>query len=195
MGPLDERKPWDDKNVKGPFNFLSRIFRFFSDPENLTRKEEDIEILKGLNKAIKKVGEDIENLKFNTAISEMMIFINLIYKKEKITIESAGKFIKILSPFAPHLSEELWSCLGNTETIAYEPWPEYDEEYLKEEMIEYPVSFNGKMRFKIILPAGMGKDDIIRNVLDDERAAKWLGTSTPANVIVVPNKIVNVVIK
>jgi leucyl-tRNA synthetase len=195
MGPLDERKPWDDKNVKGPFNFLSRVFRFFSNPENSNGGKDDDEILKGLNKAIKKVGEDIENLKFNTAISEMMILLNLFYKKEKITGETASKFVKIISPFAPHLAEELWLQLGNEKTIAFESWPVYDEEYLKEDLIEYPVSFNGKMRFKITLPADLGKDEIIKSVLSDERASKWLGTSTPSNVIVVPNKIVNVVFK
>jgi leucyl-tRNA synthetase len=195
MGPLDERKPWDDKNVKGPFNFLSRVFRFFSNPENINGGKDDDEILKGLNKAIKKVGEDIENLKFNTAISEMMILLNLFYKKEKITGETASKFVKIISPFAPHLAEELWQQPGKEKTIAFETWPVYNEVYLKEDLIEYPVSFNGKMRFKITLPADLGRDEIINHVLSDERASKWLGTSTPSNVIVVPKKIVNVVFK
>ena len=195
MGPLDVMKPWDDRNVKGVFNFLGRAFRFFSNPDNITEGSEDIEILKGLHKTIKKVEDDIENLKFNTAISEMMIFLNLAYKKGKITRDAACSFTMILSPFAPHLAEELWQLLGHGKTLAYEPWPEVIGEYLKVDVFGYPVSFNGKMRFKIELPTDMQVDEIIKKVLADERSAKWIGTSTPANVIVVPKKIVNVVIK
>jgi leucyl-tRNA synthetase len=195
MGPLDVMKPWDDRNVKGVFNFIGRSFRFFSNPDNITGGSEDIEILKGLHKTIKKVEEDIENLKLNTAISEMMIFLNLAYKKGKVTRETANTYVLILSPFAPHLAEELWQLLGHDRTLAYEPWPEVNEEFLKVEVIEYPVSFNGKMRFKIELPAEMEREEIIKAVLADERSAKWIGSSVPANIIVVPGKIVNVVIK
>ena len=195
MGPLDIMKPWDDRNVKGVFNFLGRAFRFFSNPENITEGQEDIEILKGLHKTIRKVEDDIENLKFNTAISEMMIFLNLAFKKGKVTRETACSFTLILSPFAPHLAEELWQLLGHNNTLAYEPWPDVIEEYLKVEVFEYPVSFNGKMRFKIQLPAEMPRDEIIKAVLADERSSKWIGTSAPSNVIVVPNKIVNIVVK
>ena len=112
--------------------------------------DEDPEILKGLHHLIKKVEGDIENLRFNTAISAMMIFLNLAAKKGKVTGETAATFAKVLSPFAPHMAEELWHLLGNPETLAYEPWPLYNEEYLKEDNFEYPVSFNGKMRFSII---------------------------------------------
>lgn len=195
IGPLDVMKPWDDRNVKGVFNFLSRSFRFFSNPENISIAADDNELLKGLHKTIKKVGDDIESLKFNTAISEMMIFLNLVYKKGKVSKDTACRFTLILSPFAPHLAEELWQMLGNEKSLAYEPWPEYDEQYLKEDTIEYPVSFNGKMRFLIELPADMPAEEIRKAVLADERSAKWIGSSAPANVIVVPKKIVNVVVK
>jgi leucyl-tRNA synthetase len=195
MGPLDIMKPWDDKGVKGVFNFLGRTFRFFSNPENIVQEDEDPEILKGLHQAIRKVEGDIENLRFNTAISAMMIFLNLAMKKGKVTRDTACIFSKILSPFAPHLGEELWSLLGNKETLAYEPWPEVNEEYLKESVFEYPVSFNGKVRFKIELPVNMEKEEIISNILADDRAKKWLATGTLTNIIVVPNRIVNVVIK
>jgi leucyl-tRNA synthetase len=195
MGPLDVTKPWDEKGVKGVFGFLSRSFRFISDPENIHTGEEDPEIRKGLHQTIKKVQNDIENLRFNTAISAMMIFMNLAIRKSRITLNSASVFTRILSPFAPHLAEELWSLLGNNETIAYESWPSYNEEYLREEVFEYPVSFNGKMRFKIELPADMEKEEIIRNVLADERAVKWLNGKEPANIIVVTKRIVNIVIK
>jgi leucyl-tRNA synthetase len=195
MGPLDVMKPWDDKNVKGVFNFIGRTYRFFSNQANISIGAEDPEILKGLHKTIRKVGEDIENLKFNTAISEMMIFLNLAYKKEKVNSDTACSFVKILSPFAPHLAEELWNLLGHGKTIAYEPWPGFNEEYLKEDVFEYPVSFNGKMRFKITLPVDFSKEEIIRSVLADERSAKWMGDSGPVNIIVVPKRIVNVVVK
>ncbi len=195
MGPLDVTKPWDDKGVKGVFGFLGRAFRFFSNQENIFRGEEDQEILKGLHHVIRKVEGDIENLRFNTAISAMMIFLNLATRKGKVSYETATAFAKILSPFAPHLAEELWNLLGNPETLAYEPWPAYNEEYLKEDNFEYPVSFNGKMRFNILLPVSFSKEEIISAVLADERAQKWLGGSKPSNIIVVPNRIVNIVIK
>jgi leucyl-tRNA synthetase len=195
IGPLDIMKPWDDKGVKGVFNFLGRTFRFFSNPDNIVEGEEDLEILKGLHQAIRKVEGDIENLRFNTAISAMMIFLNLAMKKGKITKDTACTFIKILSPFAPHLGEELWSISGNIKSLAYEPWPEVNEEYLKESVFEYPVSFNGKVRFRIELPVNMEKEEIISNILADDRAKKWLATGTLTNIIVVPNRIVNIVIK
>jgi len=195
MGPLDVTKPWDDKGVKGVFGFLGRTCRYLSNPENIFTGEEDQEILKGLHHTIKKVEADIENLRFNTAISAMMIFLNLATKKGRITYESASVFIKILSPFAPHLAEELWNMLGNNKTLAYEPWPLFNEEYLKEAMFNYPVSFNGKMRFNIELPADMGKEEVSEKVLADERSKKWIGTGTLSNIIVVPSRIVNVVVK
>ncbi len=195
MGPLDVTKPWDDKGVKGVFGFLGRTFRFFSNRENIVSGEEDPEILKGLHQTIKKVEGDIENLRFNTAISAMMIFLNLAIKKGKVTKDTATTFIKVLSPFAPHMAEELWQMTGHSKTLAYEPWPEFNEEYLKEDNFNYPVSFNGKMRFNIEFPVNMPKEEIIKIVLADERAKKWLGTSAPSNIIVVPNRIVNIVIK
>ena len=195
MGPLDVTKPWDDKGVKGVFNFLGRTFRFFSNTENIFNGAEDPEILKGLHHLIKKVEGDIENLRFNTGISAMMIFLNLAMKKGKVSHETALTFSKVLAPYAPHLAEELWQLLGNAESLAYEPWPVYNEEYLKEDNFEYPVSFNGKMRFSILLPVSATKDEIISAVLADERAVRWLDGKTPANIIVVPNRIVNVVIK
>ncbi|MGC1391970.1 MAG: leucine--tRNA ligase [Bacteroidales bacterium] len=195
MGPLDVTKPWDEKGVKGVSGFLGRAFRFISDPDKIFNGKEDTEILKGLHQTIKKVEMDIENLHFNTAISAMMIFLNLAIKKSKITIDTASTFSKILSPFAPHLAEELWHILGNDNSLAYEPWPVFNAEYLKEDTFNYPVSFNGKMRFNIELPVDMTRDEIIKIVLADERAKKWLGNSTPSNIIVVPNRIVNIVIK
>jgi len=195
MGPLDVTKPWDDKGVKGVFGFLGRTFRFFSNPENIFNGGEDAEILKGLHQTIKKVDGDIESLHFNTSISAMMIFLNLATKKGKITTETACTFIKVLSPFAPHIAEELWQLLGNSKSLAYQPWPSFNEEYLKEDSFSYPVSFNGKMRFNIELPVSLTKEEVIKIVLADERAKKWIGNATPSNIIFVPGRIVNIVIK
>ncbi len=184
----------EEKGVKGVFGFLGRTFRFISNPENIRTGEEDPEILKGLHQAIKKVEGDIENLRFNTAISAMMIFLNLASKKGKINHNTAETFVKLLSPFAPHVAEELWMLLGHDRTIAYEPWPVVNEDYLKEDVFEYPVSFNGKTRFRIELPVDMPREEIISRVISDERAKKWLGPDPPAKVVVVPNRIVNIVV-
>jgi len=195
MGPLDVTKPWDEKGVKGVFGFLGRACRFLTNKENIFTGNEDPKVLKSLHKTIKKVEGDIESLHFNTAISEMMIFLNLATKKGKITTDTASRFTKILSPFAPHLSEEVWQTLGNKKSLAYEPWPEFNEDYMKEDNFNYPVSFNGKTRFNIELPVNLSKEEIIKIVLSDERSHKWIGNSTPSNIIVVPNRIVNIVIK
>jgi leucyl-tRNA synthetase len=140
------------------------------------------------------VESDIENLKFNTAISALMVFNNLAIKKGKVTKQTAETFTKILSPFAPHLAEELWSIYGNKQTLAYEPWPQVDENLLKEDSFEYPVSFNGKMRFKIELPLDMPKDEIEKTILSDERAQKWLEGKKVRKFIFVPKKIINVAV-
>jgi len=193
LGPLDAQKPWDEKGIKGPAGFLTRVYRLLANSENITGGAEDQEILRSLHKTIRKVTDDIEHLRFNTAISAMMIFLNTALKKGKVTAATAASFIRVLSPFAPHLAEELWQLTGHTGTLAYEPWPEADEKYLKEEMFECPVSVNGKMRFKIELPVDMSREEVTERVLADERAKKWIGDATP-KVIVVPNRIVNIVV-
>jgi leucyl-tRNA synthetase len=193
LGPLDATKPWDEKGIKGPANFLARTYRFLAGSENITRGDEDPEILRALHKTIKKVTDDIEHLHFNTAISAMMIFLNTALKKGRVNFDTAGSFIRLLAPFAPHLGEELWQLTGHKGTIAYEPWPVADEKYLEEELFECPVSVNGKMRFKIELPVNLPQEEVIAIVLADERAKKWIGNATP-KVIVVPNRIVNIVV-
>lgn len=194
MGPLDERKPWAETGVKGVYNFLNKAFRFFSEPENIVEGTEDKEVAKLLHQTIQKVEFDIEHLKFNTAISALMVFNNLAIKKGKVTKETAKTFAKILSPFAPHIGEELWSLYGESKTLAYEPWPKVDESLLKEDSYEYPVSFNGKMRFKIEIPLDIPKDEIEKMVLSAEKAQKWLEGKTVRKFIFVPKKIINVVV-
>ncbi len=194
MGPLDERKPWAENGVKGVFNFLNRVYRFFADLNNIIDGDEDKEVAKLLHQTIQKVEFDIEHLKFNTGISALMVFNNLAIKKGKVTKTTAETFAKILSPYAPHLGEELWQLYSNAETLAYEPWPEVDEILLQEDTIEYPVSFNGKMRFLIELPADTTQPNAEKAVLADERSQKWVEGKTVRKFIFVPKKIINVVI-
>ncbi len=195
MGPLDATKPWADAGVKGVFNFLARVFRFFAEPNNVVNGyEDDAAVAKELHKTIQKVESDIEAMQFNTAISQMMIFTNTCYKAGKVSTETAKTFMQVLAPFAPHLAEELWQQYGANETISYEPWPTVNKSILVENTIKYPVSFNGKRRFDIDLPKDMPKDEVEKTALSDERAEKWLEGKTPKKVIVVPGKIINVVL-
>lgn len=194
MGPLDAVKPWAENGVKGVYNFLNKVFRFFSEKEHYFEGEEDKDVLKSLHQTIKKVENDIETLHFNTAISQMMIFTNLCIKKGKISMDSAEKFIKVLSPFAPHIAEEIWESLGKPSSIAVAPWPEFDESYLKEDNFEYPVMVNGKLRFKIILPVDMPPKEAEALALAHEGAVRWLEGKAPKKVIVVPKKIINIVV-
>lgn len=194
LGPLDAAKPWDERGVKGVFGFLQRVHKFFTDTKRFHQEEEDPEVLKTLHATIKKVGGDIDALHFNTAISQMMIFTNLCMKKGKVHRESAEAFIRLLAPFAPHLSEEVWQLLGHKHSIALSSWPEYDESLLQEESHEYPVMINGKLRFKIRLPLEMPEDQMKEQVLTHETALKWTGGKPPKRFIHVPNKIINIVV-
>ncbi len=194
MGPLDERKPWAETGVKGVFNFLNKAFRFFSNPENIFEGEENKEIEKLLHQTIKKVEFDIVNLKFNTSISALMVFNNQAIKTGKVTKETAQIFARLLSPLAPHMGEELWQMYGNAESLAYEPWPEVNEKLLVENTYEYPVSFNGKMRFKLELPTDTKADAIEEIIKNHESAQKWLEGKTIRKVIFVPKKIINIVV-
>jgi leucyl-tRNA synthetase len=194
MGPLDERKPWAENGVKGVFNFLNRVYRFFAELENITDGEEDKEVEKLLNQTIQKVEFDIDHLKFNTGISALMIFNNLAIKKGKVTKNTAETFAKILAPYAPHMAEELWSLYGNKETLAYEPWPEVNQSLLVEDTFDYPVSFNGKTRYMKTLPVDMAVAEVEKEVLADDRTAKWLEGKGVKKMIIVPNRIINVVV-
>jgi leucyl-tRNA synthetase len=194
LGPLDAVKPWAENGVKGVFNFLNRVYKFFADPVHYTDHEEDQEVLKALHATIKKVGDDIESLHFNTAISQMMIFLNLCIKKGSVTKDTAAVFMRLLGPFAPHLAEEIWRFLGNEQSVALAGWPEYDDRYLQEDTFEYPVMINGKLRFRIILPLDMPGEQIRGQVLSHEKALKWTGGKKPARFIHIPGKIINIVL-
>jgi len=194
LGPLDDTKPWSEKGVKGVFGFLNRACRFFGNHETLADGHEDKEVLKALHQTIIKVRDDIENLKFNTAISALMVFNNLVLKKGKVTRETAEAFAKIVAPFAPHLAEELWQSYGHTGSLAYEAWPVADSSLLIEDTFEYPVSFNGKVRFKLNFSLDMPGEEIEKAVLACEPAQKWLNGGAPKKIIIVQGKIINVVL-
>jgi leucyl-tRNA synthetase len=194
LGPLDAVKPWVENGVKGVYNFLSKVYKFFTDPAHYHTEDENPEVLKVLHGTIKKVGGDIEALHFNTAISQMMIFTNLCIKVGKVHRDSAEAFIRILAPFAPHLAEEIWSILKKQASIAETSWPDYDESYLLEDSHEYPVMINGKLRFKILLPLDMPVEEIEQRVLNHETAQKWTVGNDPKRFIHVPKKIINIVV-
>jgi len=202
MGPLEQVKPWSTKGVEGVNRFLNRAWRLIvGDADSPSTLSEDAEPnaaqLKALHEAIKKVTEDIENLRFNTAISALMIFVNEARQWDELPADVAKQFVILLSPFAPHVAEELWSRLGSDSTIAYEPWPEVNEDYLVEESISYPVQVNGKVRANIDVPADKAKDkDFVIGVAKKQKnVQKHLDGTTITKEIFVPGRIINFVVK
>lgn len=194
MGPLEKVKPWNENGVKGVYNFLSRAYRFFADPAHITTGAESEETLKALHKAIKKVTEDYDHLRFNTAISALMIFVNHCYKAGKVTNETAKTFTLLLAPMAPHLGEELWEMLGGKTTLTYETWPKFDENLAKDDTITVAVQVNGKLRATLEVDPGITQADAIAMAKADENVSKHL-TGTIVKEIYVPGKIVNFVVK
>lgn len=195
MGPLEKVKPWQTNGVKGVSNFIARCFKFFGNQDNITASKEDSTVLKELHKSIKKVGEDIEELRFNTAISQLMIFNNICLKKGKVTKATAEKFTKLLAPFAPHAAEEIWSLLGHTESLAYEDWPEYDSEMAKDDLITIAVQVNGKTRDTLDVPPAITKEDFLSQAKELEKIQKFLSGMNIIKEIYVPGRICNFVVK
>ncbi len=196
LGPLEQFKPWNTNGIDGVFKFLRRFWNLFHTDENFSVSEEapTNEELKVLHKTIKKVKEDVENYSFNTTVSEFMICTNELTAMKCNKRQVLEPLVIALSPYAPHTAEELWEKLGHDTSITNASFPSHDEKYLVESTHEYPVSVNGKMRAKISFPLDMPKEDIEKQVLASESIQKWLEGKTPKKVIVVPNKIVNVVI-
>jgi len=195
IGPLDATKPWTENGVKGVYNFLRRVVAFFGEPGNISEGEETKDTLKILHQTIRKVSDDIRDMKFNTAVSQMMVFTNHCYKAGKVTKETAATFFQLLAPFAPHVAEELWQLYGRTTDLSFHPWPVFNEAFLTEESFEYPVSFNGKVRFKLALPVDLPTEAIEQAVLAHDHTNKWIEGKAIAKIIIVINKIVNVVVK
>lgn len=198
LGPLEQSKPWDTQGISGVHNFLKKLWRLFHDQDgNVTISEggADPKALKTLHKTIKKIGDDLERFSFNTGVSNFMICVNELTEQKCSNKDVLQELVVMISPYAPHIAEELWIKLGNDAgALSYTNFPEFNEANLIEANHSYPVSFNGKMRFKIELPTEMGKEDIEKEVLAHEVAKKWLEGNAPKKVIVIPGKIVNVVI-
>ncbi|PWL32423.1 MAG: leucine--tRNA ligase [Fluviicola sp. XM-24bin1] len=198
LGPLEQSKPWDTKGINGVHNFLRKLWRLFHDQNNkvsLDMGDPSKDALKTLHKTIKKIGDDLERFSFNTGVSNFMICVNELTDQKCNNKQILEQLTILVSPYAPHIAEELWVRLGNEPgTISYAKFPEFNEEHLVESSHEYPISFNGKMRFKLEFPLDMSKEQIEKEVLANENAQKWLEGKDPKKVIVVPGKIVNVVI-
>ncbi|MGB0166304.1 MAG: class I tRNA ligase family protein, partial [Luteibaculum sp.] len=194
LGPLEQHKPWDTQGITGVYNFLRKLWRLYH-PEagNLQDTTPDKKELKVLHTAIKGIQEDIERLSFNTVVSKLMICVNELQQLNCSNKQILEPLAVLVSPYAPHMAEELWQGLGNAGSISFAPFPQHKEEYLVEDSFEYPVSFNGKMRFKMELPRNLSKEKIEEEVLSNPQTAKYLSDKKPKKVIVVPNKIVNVV--
>ncbi|MGJ8661734.1 MAG: class I tRNA ligase family protein, partial [Bacteroidota bacterium] len=197
LGPLEQSKPWDTKGINGVHNFLRKFWRLFHDAENnfvLSDGEPTKDNLKTLHKTIKKIGEDLERFSFNTGVSTFMICVNELMEQKCNNRAILSELVVLLSPFAPHICEELWKQLGNTESVTKATFPVFDEKNLVESSFEYPVSFNGKMRFKVNLDLGMSVPDMQKEILAMEQTQKYLEGKDPKKVIIVPGKIVNFVV-
>ena len=196
LGPIEQSKPWDTNGIDGVHRFLRKLWGLFykGDAWVVTDQTPTKEELKSLHKLIKKVSWDIENFSFNTSISAFMICINELSALKCNKKAILQEVIVLLAPFAPHLAEELWHQLGNTDTVCDATWPVANEEYLKEDMVTYAISFNGKVRFSMEFKAGTDKTEVEKEALAHPSSAKWLEGKSPKKVIVVPNKIVNIVL-
>jgi leucyl-tRNA synthetase len=194
MGPLEVSKPWSDAGVEGARRFLNRVWNFFTEESNLVDTNVD-ELEKIYHKTVKKVTEDFEKLAFNTAISQMMIFVNAVYKEGKCPKAYAEGFIKMISCICPHVGEEIWSIMGHNETIAYEKWPSYDESKTVDSSVTIAVQINGKLRSTIVIEKDTSKDDAIALAKADQKVADFIADKTIIKEIYVPGKIVNIVVK
>jgi len=196
LGPLEQSKPWDTNGIDGVHRFLKKFWALYynADGIRVTDTAPTKEELKSLHKLIKKVGQDIESFSFNTSIPAFMICVNELTAAKTTSRAILCPLLTVLSPFAPHITEWLWQELGVEGSIVTATWPEYNEEYLVESCVRYPVSFNGKVRFNIELPADMSKKDVEQAALTAPEAARWLEGKSPKKVIVVPGRIVNVVV-
>ncbi len=200
MGPLEQTKPWSTQGVDGVFRFLNRIWRLFVTEEGtlaptIAAGDPDPATLKLLHQTIKKVTEDLEGMRFNTAISQMMIFINEMYKHEVHSRAAMETFVLVLAPFAPHLAEELWQKLGKKKTLAYEPWPKFDQALASEDEVEIVLQVNGKVRDRLRVPKGTPKEKLEAEARANERVKSYIDGKTVVKSVVVPDRLVNFVVK
>jgi leucyl-tRNA synthetase len=192
IGDFEKAAPWNPQSIKGCKRFLDR----FAGLVELVEGNGSTPALdKALNKLIKKVGEDIDSMKFNTAIAAMMAFINDVYECNKITKDELGTFCRLLAPFAPHLAEEVWSLIGNESLVSLEKWPEYDPAKTVDDSVEIVMQINGKLRGTLMVQKGIANDALLEIVKGDERISSAIAGKTIVKEIVVPGRLVNIVAK
>ena len=197
LGPIEQHKPWNTKGIEGVHRFLKKLWRLLHDNDGnfiFSEEKANKDELKALHKAIKKVSDDNERFSFNTSVSTFMIAVNELSDLKCNKREVIEPLLVLMHPHTPYITEEVWSLLGNKESIVFAEWPAFDKSHLLESSYAYPVSFNGKMRFKIELPLDLGKEEIEKTVLASVDVAKYLEGKVPKKVIVVPGKIVNIVV-
>ncbi len=194
LGPVEQSKPWDTNGIDGVNRFLKKLWYLFDRADFEKNPKMSKEESKAINKLVKKVTQDIENFSFNTSVAAFMIAVNELQALPAVSREGMETFARVIAPFAPHIAEEFWHKLGNEGSVVDAKWPEWDESALKESTVKYPVSFNGKTRYMIEAPADADRAEVEKLALAAEGAAKWLDGKQPKKVIVVPNKIVNVVV-
>lgn len=194
LGPLEQSKPWDTNGIDGSNRFLKKLWLHFNKAIEAEQKPMSKEELKTMHKLIKKITQDIESFSFNTSVSAFMVALNELTTQKSANAETMDIFTRLLAPFAPHIAEEFWHRLGHEGSVADAQWPAYNEEYLKEDSVKYPVSFNGKTRFMLDVPADASKEAVEKMVLTAPEASKWLEGKEPKKVIVVPGRIVNIVL-
>jgi len=196
LGPIEQSKPWNTQGLSGVAGFQRKFWKLFHQGGtfNVSDTPADKKALKAVHTCIKKVNEDIENFSFNTSVSAFMIATNELTDLKANNRELLEPLVRLISPFAPHLAEELWEKLGGEGSVTHAAYPEHNEAFLVESSKNYPVSFNGKVRFQLELPADMSKEDIEKAAMADPRTAEQIGDKQVRKMIVVPGRIINIVI-
>ena len=198
MGPLTQSKPWSEEGITGSRRWLDRVWRLLIDDEGQLRDHVTTvnpgDLDKIYHQTVKKVTDDLENKRFNTAISQMMVFVNDAYKSDALPVTYMNGFIQLLAPFAPHLAEELWVRLGNRESISYVSWPTYDDTKLVDDTVEIIFQVNGKVRGKATVARDINQDDMITAAKADDNVQNFITGKTVRKVIAIPGKFVNIVV-
>ena len=196
LGPIEQFKPWDTKGINGVHNFLKKFWKLTHNENNdfvVSEETPSKQEYRHLHICIKKISEDLERFSFNTVVSNLMICLNHLIDLKCNKREIIHDFVILLSPYAPYISEEIWESLGNKNSISYASWPNFISEYVADDLITYPISFNGKMRFTINFPRNLSKEDIQSAVVENPKTINYLNNLPIKKIIIVPNKIINIV--
>ena len=200
MCPLDKAKPWSTSGLQGCSRFIKKLWSILVDDEDILTKrivdkKDTKETLQALNMMIKKVSDNLDQMHFNTCVSEFMIFTNYLQKLDSINIETVKSFIIIMNPFMPHLAQELWELIGETNELTYQAWPEYDKDLIISDEIVIPIQINGKRRSEITISVEQSEDEVIKKAKLDDKIASYLKNTTVIKEIYIKGKILNIVIK